>query len=338
MRLGVFVLAPRFPGQTDHAALDRALGVVVAADRAGLADAWVAEHHFMPYGVCPDALTFAAHALGRTGRIALGTAVSVLSTTHPVALAERTLLLDALTGGRFRLGVGRGGPWVDLEVFGSSLDRLEHAFPDTLDLLLRALTGPTVSGDRWFPFREVPVVPAPRTRPPVLVACTSDRGVEAAAERGLPMLLGMHIGDDDKRALVERYRRAGGPVDAEHVSTVVVHIARSREEAVREVMATAPGWLRAGLAAHIPVDDRPGPTRDPVAYARLLCDLHPVGDPDYCARRLRESAERSGIAHLIAMVEATGSAEAAVRAVEWLGGQVVPTLSTPLGPEHGSLA
>jgi alkanesulfonate monooxygenase SsuD/methylene tetrahydromethanopterin reductase-like flavin-dependent oxidoreductase (luciferase family) len=51
----------------------------------------------MSYGTCPSAITFAAHALGATTRIAVGTAVSVVSTTHPVAQAA---LLDQLSEGR----------------------------------------------------------------------------------------------------------------------------------------------------------------------------------------------------------------------------------------------
>ncbi|GAA4439575.1 hypothetical protein GCM10023148_46650 [Actinokineospora soli] len=236
MIIGAFLLAPRFPGQTDRAALDRALAAVDAAERVGLDEVWIAEHHFMPYGACPDAATFAALALGRTRRIAVGTAVSVISTAHPVALAERALLLDNLSGGRFHLGVGRGGPWVDLEVFGTGLDRYEHGFPDALALLLRAMTGPTVDGTARFPFREVPVVPAPATRPhpPVAVAATSAATVELAARHGLPLLLGMHVGDEDKRAMVDHYRASGGPADAEHVSAVLAHVAGSRAEAVAQ--------------------------------------------------------------------------------------------------------
>ena len=311
MPYGAFLLAPRFPGQTDRAALDRALAAVDAAERARLDEVGIAEHHFMPYGVCPDALTFAALALGRTRRVAVGTAVSVLTTAHPVALAERALLLDNLSGGRFHLGVGRGGPWLDLEVFGAGLDRYEHGFTEALDLLLRAATGPTAAGTPRFPYREVPVVPAPDTRPHPPVA--------VAAARGLPLLLGMHVGDEEKRAMVEHYRDSGGPADAPHVSAVVLHEADRRSEAVAEVMAAAPGWLRAGLAAHVPVDGRPGPTRDPHAYARHLCDLHPVGDLDYCAARLARSAERTGVRRIIAMVESTGDPAHTLRDVAALG-------------------
>src|SRR6059058_5197753 len=101
MRVGVFVLAGRFPGQDDGVALRRARDAVVAAEAAGFDDAWVAEHHFMSYGTCPSAITFAAHALGSTSRIGIGTAVSVLSTAHPVALAEQAALLDQVAEGRF---------------------------------------------------------------------------------------------------------------------------------------------------------------------------------------------------------------------------------------------
>ncbi|HVK21649.1 MAG TPA: LLM class flavin-dependent oxidoreductase, partial [Actinokineospora sp.] len=330
MRLGVFVLAGRFPGQRDHDALGRAMATVTAAEAAGFDDVWFAEHHFMPYGVCPDALTFAAFALGATRRVGVGTAVSVLSTAHPVALGERALLLDGLARGRLTLGVGRGGPWVDLEVFGGGLPRYERGLADGLDLLLKTLRGPVVSGDAWFPFREVPVVPAAAGEPPpVVVACTSAATVDLAAARGLPMLLGMHIGDDDKRALITRYRRQGGPPDAPHVSAVIAHVADSRERAVTEVMSALPGWLRDGLAAHRPVGGRPGPARDPHAYARLLCDLHPVGDPDYCLRALRASAARSGVGRVIAMVDVTGDPGRTLRTVDLLGTHVLPTLRTP---------
>jgi len=152
----------------------------------------------------PSAVALAANLLGRTRRLLVGTAVCMLANRHPVALAEEAALLDHLSGGRFRLGVGRGGPWVDLEVFGTGLDRYEHGLADSLDLLLRWLERDRVGADGpRFRFREVAVVPRPATRPrsPVVVAATSPATVEAAAARGLPLLLGLHAGDDHKAAL-----------------------------------------------------------------------------------------------------------------------------------------
>jgi alkanesulfonate monooxygenase SsuD/methylene tetrahydromethanopterin reductase-like flavin-dependent oxidoreductase (luciferase family) len=268
VRFGVFLPAGQFPGQSHGDALARTVEAAVAAERAGFDDVWVAEHHFMSYGVCPSAVTLAGYLLGATTTIEVGTAVSVLSNQHPVALAEQAALLSLVSGGRFRLGVGRGGPWMDLEVFGTGIERFEEGFPESLDLLLAWLSGDRVSwpGER-FRFREVPVVPRPAVPPPVVVACTSPATEALAASRRLPMLLGMHIGDDAKAEAVARYTDAAGP--AAHIATGVAHVADSRAEAVRTVRRELPRWLGPGLAGYVAVDDRPRAERDPAEYARL---------------------------------------------------------------------
>ncbi|HEX4705236.1 MAG TPA: LLM class flavin-dependent oxidoreductase [Pseudonocardiaceae bacterium] len=331
MRIGVFLLGGRFPGQNDRAALARVKDAVVAAEAAGFDDAWIAEHHFMSYGTCPSAITFAAYALGQTTRIGIGTAVSVLSTTHPVALAEQVALLDNLSEGRLRLGVGRGGPWVDLEVFGTGLDRYQHGFGESLDLLLACLSQPRVAASgEHFAFREITVVPA-ASAVPVTVACTSLPTVELAAARGLPMLLGMQMSDDEKTVVLNHYTaaaRAAGrdPLGIPHIATVVAHVADSRRQAVAELRAAMPGWLADGLAGYQPIDGRPRPQRDPERYTDLLCDLHPIGSPAECVDRLRASADRTGIRHVIMMVEGVGSHEATMNTIARLGAEVLPRL------------
>ncbi|MFI0404706.1 LLM class flavin-dependent oxidoreductase [Actinomadura sp. 3N508] len=321
MRLGLFLLATRFPGQDDAAALSRTVEAAIAAERAGFDDVWFAEHHFMSYGVVPSGTVLAGHVLAATGRIDVGTAVSVLSTQHPVALAEQAAMLSLLSGGRFRLGVGRGGPWRDLEVFGTGLDRFEHGFAESLDLLLAWLKSDRVgwSGEQ-FSFREVPVVPRAPVPPPVTVACMSPETEALAAARGLPMLLGMHAGPDEKAAAVARH----GLPDAPHISTHVAQVADTREEAVKTVMAEMPRWLAPGLEGYVAVDDRPRRPRDPVGYTRLMCELHAVGSPDDCVESLVTTVERTGIRHLILMVEAAGSREATLENIARLGADVLP--------------
>ncbi|MDX3239177.1 LLM class flavin-dependent oxidoreductase [Streptomyces sp. ME03-5709C] len=342
MRVGTFVLAAQFPGQGPGEALHRAVRSAEAAERAGLDCVWLAEHHFVPYGVCPSAVTLAALLLGRTRRIGIGTAVSVLPTAHPVALGEQAALLHITSGGRFTLGVGRGGPWVDLEVFGAGLTAFESGFPESLDLLLRWLREPRVgaSGGR-FAFREVDVVPRADDEfeapcgPPVVVACTSPGSVRLAARRGLPMLLGMHCGDEEKAAMVAMWQaeaRAAGlspemVATAEHVSAGVLQIADRRADAVETLTKAMPGWLRQGLAAHRTVDGRPRTMRDPLAYTELLCDLHPVGPPALCADRLAATAERTGIRRFALLVEGSGDLAATEENVARLGGEVLPQLA-----------
>jgi alkanesulfonate monooxygenase SsuD/methylene tetrahydromethanopterin reductase-like flavin-dependent oxidoreductase (luciferase family) len=343
MRVGTFVLAAQFPGQGQGEALHRAVRSAEVAEESGLDSVWLAEHHFVPYGVCPSAVTLAALLLGRTRRIRVGTAVSVLPNAHPVSLGEQTALLHLTSGGRFSLGVGRGGPWVDLEVFGTGLDAYEKDFPESLDLLLRWLREPRVAtrGDR-FTFREVPVVPrpdeligGPPEGPEVIVACTSPKSVKLAAQRGLPMLLGMHCDDEEKAEMVARWRTdalaAGRPPEeverAGHVSAGVAQIADRRADASETLLKAMPGWLKQGLDAHVTVDGRSRAMRDPVAYTELLCELHPVGPPRLAADRVAATAERTGITRFALLAEGSGDLAATEENVRRLGTEVLPLLS-----------
>ncbi|MEV6586598.1 LLM class flavin-dependent oxidoreductase [Streptomyces acidicola] len=341
MHVGTFVLAAQFPGQGQGEALHRAVRTAEVTEEAGLDAVWLAEHHFVPYGTCPSAVTFAALLLGRTRRIRVGTAVSVLPTVHPVALGEQAALLHVTSGGRFSLGVGRGGPWVDLEVFGAGIEAYEKGFPESLDLLVRWLRHPSVeaSGER-FAFREVPVVPRPSEvlsgvpGPEVVVACTSPSSVRLAAEHGLPMLLGMHVGDEEKAEMValwRNYARAVGRSADEiavagHVSAGVCQIADRRTDAVEALTKAMPGWLKHGLDAHVTVDGRARAMRDPLAYTELLCGLHPVGTPRLCADRLAATSERTGISRFALLVEGSGDLAATEETVRRLGAEVLPHL------------
>ncbi|MFG2711795.1 LLM class flavin-dependent oxidoreductase [Streptomyces goshikiensis] len=342
MRVGAFVLAAQFPGQGQGEPLHRAVRTAEVAEEAGLDSVWLAEHHFVPYGVCPSAVTLAALLLGRTRRLRVGTAVSVLPNTHPVALGEQAALLHLTSGGRFSLGVGRGGPWVDLEVFGGGLDSYETGFPEDLDLLRRWLAEPRVAaaGERHG-FREVAVVPRPAesldgdgSGPEVIVACTSPGSVRLAAERGLPMLLGMHCGDEEKAGMVALWRRtalaAGHPRDLVrdpgHVSAGVCQLADRAADARETLLKAMPGWFRLGLDAHVTVDHRERAMRDPVAYTELLCRLHPVGTPRLAADRLAATSERTGITRFALLTEGSGDLAATEENVRRLGAEVLPHL------------
>ncbi|MEV2267937.1 LLM class flavin-dependent oxidoreductase [Nonomuraea africana] len=362
MRIGIFLIAAQFPGMRPGQVLRDTVEAVVAAEEAGFDDAWIAEHHFMSYGVCPSAITMAAMALGRTSRIHLGTAVSVLSTQHPVALAEQAAMLHHLSGGRFTLGVGRGGPWVDLEVFGTGLPRFERGFAESLDVLCAALGRDRVSAEgEFFAFREVEMVPSARLTP--VVACTSQETTRLAAERGLPMLLGMHIDDEEKAAAIASYEatrhstlsddgpgKGGGPGKGDglgeggglgagegvaHVAAAVGFVGDSTARAVRELREAMPKWLEPGLAGYVPVDGHARPARDVGKYVEFLTEVHPVGDADHCVAAIERTREVTGIEHLILMVEGAGDMARTLENIRRLGAEVLPRLSSRRARDSG---
>jgi alkanesulfonate monooxygenase SsuD/methylene tetrahydromethanopterin reductase-like flavin-dependent oxidoreductase (luciferase family) len=327
VRVDAFLLAGQFPGTSHAEALRHAVRYALAAERAGFDGVWIAEHHFLPYGVCPSAVAFAGHLLGRTGRIRVGTAACILSSRHPVALAEEAILLDELSAGRFDLGVARGGPWIDLDVFGVGLTRYTRGFAESLDLLLRWLSGvDTVGADgEFFRFPPVDVVPRPGRRIPVWVAATSEPTIALAARRGLPVLLGMHATVADKRRLLRHYRDQRGPAQRSHASAHLAYVGDSRAEARDALRRAMPGWL-SSTARYVRIDGSVGPARDPHRYLEHLLDIHPVGPPELCVRRLADAVATTGARRLLLMVEGAGDPALTEANIGRLGAEVLSPL------------
>jgi alkanesulfonate monooxygenase SsuD/methylene tetrahydromethanopterin reductase-like flavin-dependent oxidoreductase (luciferase family) len=237
-----------------------------------------------------------------------------------VQLAEQVTMLSQLSGGRLHLGIGRGGPWRDLEVFGTGLQRWESGFPSSLALLMECLGSAVVGSAGQFDFRPVPMVPAPLAVPPVTVACTSLDTVSLAAAHGLPMLLGMDLSAARKAAMISHYVDSGGG-PAPHIGAALAHVGP-----VSELRSAMPGWLGPGLAGYVTVDGRPRRPVDPVEYMDKLIGMHPVGSPDECVVRLRATARESGIDHFILMVDGCGTPAVTRRTIQRLGEEVLPRL------------
>ena len=79
---------------------------VLEAEKLGYDSVWSAE----AYG--SDAVTPAAWIAARTERIHVGTAIMQIAARTPAATAMTAMTLDALSGGRFRLGLGVSNPQV----------------------------------------------------------------------------------------------------------------------------------------------------------------------------------------------------------------------------------
>ncbi|MFF1608777.1 LLM class flavin-dependent oxidoreductase [Amycolatopsis sp. NPDC058278] len=127
------------------------------------------------------------------------------------------------------------------------------------------------------------MVPCPNRRPGrghrVVVACTSPATADLAAARGLPMLLGLHMTDEQKAAMIQRcaataHAAGHDPAGVDHVSAMLAHTAETREQARSDFRTALPGWLADGLAGYRPADGKPHQPRDPLAYADFLSDVH----------------------------------------------------------------
>ena len=110
----------------------------VLADGLGIDFIGLGEHHRPDFAISAPEIMLAAIA-GRTSRIRLGTAVTVLSTDDPVRVFERFSTLNALSMGRAEPILGRGSFTESYGLFGFDLQDYEALFEERLDLFARLL-------------------------------------------------------------------------------------------------------------------------------------------------------------------------------------------------------
>ena len=132
----------------------------VLADEVGLAFFGVGEHHRPEFAISSPEIVLAA-AAARTASIHLGTAVTVLSSDDPVRVYERFATLDAVSGGRAEVILGRGSFIESFPLFGYDLRDYEALFEEKLDLFSRLLAEKPVtwSGSLRAPLTEADVFP-----------------------------------------------------------------------------------------------------------------------------------------------------------------------------------
>lgn len=145
----------------------------VLADEVGVNAFGIGEHHRDDYAVSAPDMVLAAIA-ARTRTITLGTAVTVLSSDDPVRVYERFATLDAVSGGRAEITLGRGSFIESFPLFGYDLKDYERLFTEKLDLFARVR-------------REEPVTWKGTTRAPL-----TDARVYPTTERGgIPTWVGV---------------------------------------------------------------------------------------------------------------------------------------------------
>jgi probable LLM family oxidoreductase len=184
----------------------------VLADSLGVDAFGVGEHHRDDFAVSAPEIVLAA-AAGRTRRIRLGTAVTVLSSDDPVRVFERFATLDAVSGGRAEIILGRGSFTESFPLFGYDLTDYDRLFAEKAELMAKLLDeGPvTWSGTVRPGLTDQQVYPKTESgRITTWIGVGgSPESVIRAAELGFPLTLAIIGGAPARFApYVELYHRA----------------------------------------------------------------------------------------------------------------------------------
>jgi alkanesulfonate monooxygenase SsuD/methylene tetrahydromethanopterin reductase-like flavin-dependent oxidoreductase (luciferase family) len=149
------------------------------------------EHHATDLGMASSPSVFLAAASQHTKSIKLGTLVYLLPLHHPVRLLEEIGMLDQLTGGRFQLGVGRGGQPAEHSRFGLAEEDLGPMFEEALGILQAGLSGTLGAHEgAYYHLPDVPlrIRPVQKPHPPLWYGTASIHRNRWAAEHDVNLL------------------------------------------------------------------------------------------------------------------------------------------------------
>jgi probable LLM family oxidoreductase len=312
----------------------------VLADQVGVDFFGVGEHHRKDFAVSSPESVLAVIA-GRTDRIRLGSAVTVLSSDDPVRVFQRFATLDAASNGRAEVILGRGSFTESFPLFGYDLAQYEELFEEKLDLFAALLDeGPvTWEGATRSSLNDQEVFPKSEAGLRAWVGVGgSPESVVRTARYGLSMMLAI-IGGDPERFLpyVDLYYRALEQLGQPR-RPIGVHspgyVAPSDEEAIDELWPYyREGRDRIGAERGWPPVTRAGYEQE-ISEGSLY-----VGSPETVARKIARTVSLLNLDRFDMKYSAGRLPhELLMRNIELYGTEVIPAVRDMLSESAGLLA
>lgn len=349
MKFGLFYLFSDFGNITQQRLFDEVFEEIELGEELGFESVWLPEHHFAIYGMLGNPLLLAAAVAQRTKRMKIGTAVMVLPFQHPLRLAEDVAMVDALSGGRLLLGVGRGYQPPEFHGFGVRQDESSEMFEESLGIVKRALTGKKFSckGKYWNIEEPVEIFPKPlqKPHPPLYMASVSGHSLDVAARHNMSLLRSPQFSDlDNVAAAFDEYtnlmRHYGhDPAKLDQPVSLRVYVAPTDEEAKAETKHAV--WFYHLLATLLPGAPGRGAIpkgydkypRDPGALAKLTIEDvwergTAFGSPERVTEILKRYMRKLGARNLIIQMRIGGlEHDKVVRSMKLFAEKVMPELS-----------
>lgn len=307
----------------------------ILADEVGVDFFGVGEHHRPDFAVsAPDVLL--AGLATRTERITLSTSVTVLSSDDPVRVFQRFATIDALSGGRAEVTLGRGSFVESFPLFGYDLSQYEQLFSEKLDLFhhLQSEGRISWSGELRPSVPGIEVFPKTADGLPAWIAVGgSPESVVRAARYQLPLMLAVIGGPAERFApFAQLYRQANEQLGNPRLPVGVHspgHVAETDEQARAELYDA---WLRSRIQLGRERgwgDPHPGDFEREIEGGALN-----VGSPETVARKIALSVQALGL-NRFNLKYAVGDLphDAMMRSIELYGTEVIPWVRELLAAE-----
>lgn len=213
-------------GITDGQVYEEEVRLAKQAEGLGFDALWPVEHHYFDYAFCPDNLEFLAYMAGCTQTIALGTAAVILPWNDPMRVAEKVSMLDHLSNGRVKFGMGRGLSRREFVPFrGIELEETRERFDEASLMIVKALETGVMEGDGPFykqPRAEIRPRPHKSFKGRIYAVANSSDSVEACAKAGGAMIMFAETRWDRRMPSIEQHRKRFNEIHGREAPPVMV--------------------------------------------------------------------------------------------------------------------
>jgi alkanesulfonate monooxygenase SsuD/methylene tetrahydromethanopterin reductase-like flavin-dependent oxidoreductase (luciferase family) len=211
-------------------------------DQAGFETIWTTEHHFVDDGYLSAVMPMLAAMAARTRHVKIGSFVLLGPFYHPLRLAEDAALIDVISNGRLRLGIGVGYRHEEFEIFQIPRKERVGRTLEGIEILKRAWTGERFDfAGKHFNFKDARVLPKPVSPkgPELLWGGMNPASITRSAQ--LDLGFACNLGSAEIRRYHEALRGLGkDPAAYSVVNTRQVYVADSEDQAWNEI---APGLM-----------------------------------------------------------------------------------------------
>ena len=197
--------------EREHQLIFDCVDQAILGEQMGFDRIWAPEHHSLKWYAHMSAREiFLTWVAAKTSRIRVGHGVVLMpfNYNHPVRVAERAAMLDALSGGRLDLGAGRGATLQEMTLCGVDPERTYLEVEESLRMISRMWERDEFSWDGELKIAPHPILPRPKQtpHPPLFMACSKLDTVKLAAEYGVGALVLGFAGADEVRQYHDLYR------------------------------------------------------------------------------------------------------------------------------------
>ncbi|MEY2456661.1 MAG: hypothetical protein QOK06_1755 [Acidimicrobiaceae bacterium] len=313
----------------------------VFAERVGVDYFGIGEHHTDDFPMPAGDVVLSAIA-SRTTRIHLGSAVTVLSSDDPVRVFQRYSTLNAISGGRAEVILGRGSSIDSFPLFGYDLADYEELFEEKTELFAELLKGGPVTweGKMRAPLTNQDVVPHLESGPfPTWLGVGgSPESVVRAARHGFALMLAIIGGPPARFApfsqlfdrALEQYGQPTLPIGVHSPG----HVAATDEQALEEFW---PRYLE--VIRHISkTRGFAVPTKESFVRETGPQGALYVGSPETVARKIADNLPALGANRFDLKYGMGGlSHEALMTNIELYGTRVIPRVRELLAIDQPAL-